>query len=233
MASRRRRWLIGERVATRSPRRRAGGLLSATLLLLPACQERSHNAARQEEPRDTSRACEALFSYVERAVACDPALARLAADPALRRDEGRCAVQIERILDDAQRPGTVGSLYDDASRGAGEGRGEMDHARLEHQPLPAWIELTPDLAPRPGRPTTEVRVNTERLASDARGLVRRRVSPGAHTLSLRYAGTRAEYCVRVDACDRVALTSHGASLAAHAAVAPGACPSAPAPSSAP
>ena len=168
--------------------------------------------------------CEALGRFIDRAAACDPSLAPLAREGDTLANAARCRQIVRELIGDPDVTRQPRSVAASTPPPTAPPLTSSELETLESLRLPAWIELTPDIEPRQGRPRTEVRLDGRRLEADALGAVTGRLGPGAHELVLRFSGEKNAYCVQLDQCQRLALTMHGASLGLHDAVTSGACP---------
>ncbi|HEY0133922.1 MAG TPA: hypothetical protein VGB85_07575 [Nannocystis sp.] len=168
--------------------------------------------------------CQALIAAGERARACDPAIDDLLAELRTRPDERRCRTAARLLLaPPGPSQGRVVSVYE---RPPALGEAPLEPAErdgLLALPLPGRLVLAPDLAPKPGLPATTATLAGAALQVDANGRLRGHAAPGAHTLEVRHANDRAVACVTLTACETLALTAHGASLAPHPAVRTGPC----------
>ena len=174
--------------------------------------------------REPGEDCLALIAAGERARACDPAIEGLLGELRERPDERRCRTAARLLLtppDPTQ--GRVVSVYE---RPPVLGEHELtadERAELLRLPLPGRLVLAPDLAPKPGLPATTATLAGAALQVDADGRLRGHMAPGAHTLEVRHANGRSQVCVTLVACETLALTAHGASLAPHPSIRTGPC----------
>lgn len=168
--------------------------------------------------------CAALLAVGDRASGCDPRLEPLLAE--LRRDpeELRCRGAARQLLElPAPARGRVVSVYEPAPAPDLAPLSPAERAALLALPLPGTLTLTPDLAPGPGVPNTTATVDGLALLRDAGGRLSGTWAPGRHLLQVRHADRETRACLTLRACEEVAVTAHGASLAAHPAVRPGPC----------
>lgn len=196
-------------------------LALATLAALAGCDP-SAVPAPALDPLDSP--CEALGRFIDRAAACDPSLAPLVRGDDTLVDPARCRQIVRELTGDPDVAPEPRSVAASAPPSAAPPLTLSELETLASLRLPAWLELTPDIEPRQGRPRTEVRLDGRRLEADAQGAVTGRIGPGAHELGLRFSGEKKDYCVRLRQCQRLSLTMYGASLGLHAAVTPGRCP---------
>ena len=168
--------------------------------------------------------CQALIAAGARARACDPAIDALVDELRTHPDERRCRTAARLLLaPPGPTQGRVVSVYE---RPPALGETPLDPAErdgLLASPLPGRLVLAPDLAPKPGLPATTATLAGAALRVDANGRLRGHAAPGSHTLEVRHANDRAIACVTLAACETLALTAHGASLAPHPAVRTGPC----------
>jgi len=143
-------------------------------------------------------------------------------------EERRCSRVARRLL---AGPRTIapriGSLFEPVEPENVAPLTGAERAALLSLSIPAEVLLVPDLPRAPGLPPTSADLGDVPLDADERGRLHGHVAAGAHTLHLRHAGEESTYCIDVDPCDRLAITSHGAKLAAHPRVRTGACDSSP------
>lgn len=200
----------------RRGRHRLAALATLTAL---ACE--AHTPAVPAAPGPD---CEALLAVGDRARGCDPRLAALLAELRQDPDEPRCRGAARLLL---ERPsparGRVVSVYERAPAPDTAPLGADEHAALLALPLPGTLTLIPDLAPGPGVPNTTATLDGLALVRDAGGRLSGTWAPGRHLLQVRHADRETRACLTLQACEEVAVTAHGASLAAHPAVRPGPC----------
>lgn len=179
----------------------------------------------REEPTPVmGRDCAALRQAARRAAACDAALGDLAEAMAKDHDEQRCSRAARRLLAGPKMmPPRIHSMHEPAERGGAAPLSEAERTALLSLSIPAEVLLVPDLPRAPGMPPTSADLESVPLDVDDRGRLHGYVAAGPHTLRLRHAGEETTYCVDLDPCDRLAITSHGAKLAAHPRVRVGAC----------
>ncbi len=187
-------------------------------MLLLAC-------ARDEAPAATlGPDCAAVVAAARRASSCDPALEDLAARVEQDADEWACRDAARRLLDPlpAAEP-RIRSVFEPEPGPRTEPLTPDEHARLDALPLPAFLVITPDVAPAPGVASTTAQIGELQLPADGDGRLRTGVAPGARSLRLEHAGQTAEYCVELRPCETLTAIAHGAKLARHPAVRPGPC----------
>jgi hypothetical protein len=177
-------------------------------------------------PPDTAPGpdCAALLTAGERARACDPAIDPLLVELRARPEEQRCRVAARQLLAPAPPRARVVSVYEAPPALGAAPLSQAELGALAELPLPGSLVLEPDLAPRPGVPTTTATLAGAPLRVDAAGRLRGTHAPGRHSLEVRHAGAEARACVTLAACETVALTAHGAALAPHPALSAGPCP---------
>ncbi len=174
--------------------------------------------------REPGQDCLALIAAGERARACDPAIEGLLSELRERPDERRCRTAARLLLappDPTQ--GRVVSVYERPPVLGETVLTADERAELLRLPLPGRLVLAPDLAPKPGLPTTTATLAGAALVVDADGRLHGHATPGAHTLEVRHANERSRVCATLAACETLALTAHGAELAPHASVRSGPC----------
>lgn len=190
----------------------------ASIVLVAACD------AEEAPPRTIGPDCTAVVAAARRAAACDPALGGLASRVEQESDERTCRDAARRLLDplpDAEP--RIRSVFESSPEPRTEPLTEEEHARLEELPLPAFVVITPDVAPAPGVAATAALIGELQLPADAGGRLRTGVAPGARSLRLEHAGQTAEYCVELKPCETLSATAHGAKLARHPGIRPGPC----------
>jgi hypothetical protein len=180
--------------------------------------------AREEPTPIMGPDCAALRQAARRAAACDPALADLAEAMADDHDEPRCSRAARRLLaaPETQTP-RIHSLFEPVEHERAAPLSEAERGALLSLSIPAEVLIVPDLPRAPGLPLTSADLEDVPLDADERGRLHGYVAAGTHTLRLRHAGEETTYCVDLDPCDRLAITAHGAKLAAHPRVRVGAC----------
>jgi hypothetical protein len=168
--------------------------------------------------------CAALRQAARRAAACDGALADLAEAMADDHDEHRCSRTARRLLaGPKQRTPRIRSVFEPEEPERAAPLSEAERAALLSLSIPAEVLLVPDLPRAPGMPPTSADLEDVPLDADDRGRLHGYVAAGPHTLRLRHAGEETMYCIDLDPCDHLAITSHGAKLAAHPRVRAGPC----------
>ena len=188
--------------------------------VLAACGVEAPAPVREQPGPD----CTALIDAGERARACDPAIDALLAELRARPDESRCRMAARQLLaPPAPGRGRIVSVYEQPSTIATTPLTADEHAELATLPLPGSLVISPDMAPRPGVPATTAMLADVPLELDSDGRLRGKTAPGEHTLVVRHANAEVRACVRLRACESVALTAHGASLAPHASLRTGPC----------
>lgn len=169
-------------------------------------------------------ACAALLEAARRAEGCDPSLTTLAERITAEPDEAGCRAAARALIatpvDVAPR---LRSLGEPAPSPDLSPLSSSERRALLDLPLPARVELQPDLRPGPGVPPTKVDVEGTLLRANEAGVLRGDASPGARTLRLRHAGRESVYCLELRACETLRAATHGARLARHPQVRPGPC----------
>ena len=178
-----------------------------------------------DPPTEVGPACAALLEAAERAKACDPALGHLARRIDDAPDESSCRVAARSLLAGTppDREPRLRSVYETAPPQQDAPLSAKELRALADLPLPAQLEVAPDLRPGPGVPPTTVDLDEMTLRVDADGAIRGDVAPGARTLRLRHAGREALYCLELRACEATRIVAHGARLAKHPQLKPGPC----------
>jgi hypothetical protein len=175
-------------------------------------------------PGEPGPACEALLAAARRAEACDPSVTALADDIATSPDEPSCRAAARALIatptDRAARLRSLGEPVPSPDLSPLSG---TERRALLELPLPARLELVPDLRPGPGVPPTTVEVDGTFLRANEAGVLRGDAAPGARTLRLRHAGRESIYCLELRACETMRVATHGARLARHPQVEPGPC----------
>lgn len=196
------------------------GLAALATLTMLACEA----PAGPDTPPAPGPDCAALLAAGDRARGCDPRLGPVLGELSARPDESRCR-GAARLLLGPPPPlrGRVVSVYERAPARDTAPLTAEERAALLALPLPGTLTLTPDLAPGPGVPITSATVDDAPLLRQGGGRLFGTWAPGRHQLRLRHADRESAACVTLRACEEVAVTAHGASLAAHPAVRPGLC----------
>lgn len=195
--------------------------LAALAMTVVACTASTPDPA----PAGPGPDCAALLALGERANACDPRLAPLMAEVRSAPDELRCR-GAARLLLGPPPPlarGRVVSVHERPPAPDPAPLTTTERAALAELPLPGTLTLTPDLAPGPGVPNTSATLDEVALARDAGGRLSGTSAPGEHLLRVRHADRETLACVTLRACEAVAVTAHGASLAPHPALRSGPC----------
>jgi len=206
-------------MATRSAPRH--GLFLIVALVTFGCGptgDRTSRDAAHELPPD----CAVLVDAARRAAGCDPALAPLADAIEREPDTRRCRTEARRLLS-PEPPPEVESLYAPAWPEVRTPLSEAERSALSSLPLPATLRVRPDLTPAPGRPLTSARLDGRPLSRAEDGTITAYVAPGRYELELHHADDTRTHCVTLPACGTVRLTAHGAQVAKHEAITPGAC----------
>lgn len=193
----------------------------AGLAMMAGCAVDEGQRASGDDGRAADDPCGALASAGQRASACDPRLAALA-EAAAQGEPGRCRAAIRRFLGD-RRPPVVASIYQPGWPDPKVPLSEAERRQLDEMPLPATLEVAPDLAPAPGRPPTAGQLGDRALTPEADGTLVTRGPPGRYDLTLRHAQTSRTHCVHLESCETVRIVAHGAELASHPAVSDGPC----------
>jgi hypothetical protein len=168
--------------------------------------------------------CRALADAARRATGCDDRLPVLITAIEAAPDEAECRRGARLLLEGSPPTGAgLRSLYEPVLDPREHPLTDSERRSLAHLPLPAEVTIRPDLHPGPGVPPTTASLDSRELDTMENGLLRAHVGPGLHELHLRHAGERAEYCLRLDACDHVGLVAHGQHLAPHDAASAGPC----------
>lgn len=168
--------------------------------------------------------CAAVVAAARRAAACDPALDALAAAVEEESDERACREAARQLLEPAPetQPG-IRSVFEPTAATRIDPLTADELAGLDELPLPAFVVITPDVAPGAGVAATAALIGELQLPADSEGRLRTGVAPGARSLRLEHAGETAEYCVQLEPCETLTATAHGAKLARHPAIRPGPC----------
>jgi hypothetical protein len=168
--------------------------------------------------------CQALIAAGERARPATPRSTNCSRSCAPGPDEPGCRTAARLLLaPPGPTQGRVVSVYERPPALGEAPLGPEERDGLLALPLPGRLVLAPDLAPKPGLPATTATLAGAALQVDANGRLRGHAAPGSHTLEVRHANDRAIACVTLAACETLALTAHGASLAPHRAVRAGPC----------
>ncbi len=138
-------------------------------------------------------------------------------------DEQTCRQEVRRILSAVPSDSNIHSVHEGAVAGEQPPLSTEERDRLAALPLPGILTIVPDLPRQPGLPTTSASLDDRQLDVRADGSFFVHVAPGEHTLVIRHAGGQSDACIRIEACERIALTAHGSHLARHERVSPGAC----------
>jgi hypothetical protein len=138
-------------------------------------------------------------------------------------DERRCRVQARRLLAESPSDAKVHGVYEGSAEPPAPALSAEERERLLALPLPGILHVRPDLPPRPGIPPTTVHVGGHPVSARADGSFEVYAAPGELDLRISHAGEQREFCARVEPCERIDLTAHGAQLARHERLSPGAC----------
>jgi hypothetical protein len=169
--------------------------------------------------------CAAFVAAARRATQCDPTLANLATRVEDEPDEQACRSAARRLLA-PQQPAEprVRSVFEAPPGVPGDAPlTASERAKLDALPMPAFVVITPDVAPAPGVASTVALIGELQLRADAEGRLRTGLAAGARSLRLEHAGQSAEYCVELKPCETLTATAHGAKLARHPDIRPGPC----------
>ena len=206
---------------SRASRARCPGPAALTALLaLLACEA----PAPSVEPVAPGPDCVALLAVAERALGCDPRLQPLVAALRASPDEPRCRGVARGLLNPPTLArGRVVSVYERPPAPDPAPLSAAEHAGLAGVVLPGTLSLAPDLALRPGVPSTTATLDGVTLDSDAGGRLTGARAPGEHVLVVRHADRETVGCVTLRACESLTVTAHGATLAPHPALRSGPC----------
>ena len=212
------------------PRASSYAIAGWATLVITACPSTSQ-PVESEDTAATSEttehpACVQLRTLTERAQSCRARPSNRIPSPEavaqLQHDE--CAAIMRAVVKTGPAQSKVRSIYAPADAATWSSVTSDELARWRSFRFTSTLEITPDLAPRPGRPQLEAFVDGVKIRGTRGGSIQAlNLTPGAHSLTLRHAGDERTYCLTLTECDVAELRAHGASLAPSGAVRDGTC----------